>query len=252
LQDEQLLRYSRQIFLPEIDVAGQQRLLDSRAFILGLGGLGSPVAMYLATSGVGTLALADFDEVDLSNLQRQIVHGTSDIGLQKTASAAKRLDELNPEVAVLELPQKLDESVLQEQVSKADVVIDCSDNFESRFMINRVCQQHRTPLVSGAAVGFGGQLAVFDFANSAAPCYQCLYPAQGPDGDHCADTGVVGPLVGVIGSLQALEALKILLGIGQTLAARLLLFDALETRWHTVSIPADPACPICAQHTDDK
>ena len=228
-------------------MAGQQRLLDSRVLILGLGGLGSPVAMYLASSGVGTLTLADFDEVDLGNLQRQIVHGTSDIGTQKVASAAKRLHELNPEITVLELPQKLDESALQKQVTNADAVLDCTDNFESRFIINRVCQQHRTPLVSGAAVGFGGQLAVFDFANSAAPCYQCLYPAEGPDGDHCADTGVVGPLVGIIGSLQALEALKILLGIGQTLAARLLLFDALETRWHTVSIPADPACPTCGR-----
>jgi len=246
LQDEQLLRYSRQIFLPEIDVAGQQKLLDSRVLILGLGGLGSPVAMYLASSGIGTLALADFDEVDLGNLQRQIVHGTSDIGTQKVASAAKRLHELNPEITLLELPEKLDEASLQKQVIEADVVIDCTDNFESRFIINRVCQQQKTPLVSGAAVGFGGQLAVFDFASNTTPCYQCLYPAEGPDGDHCADTGVLGPVVGVIGSLQASEALKILLRIGQSLAAKLLLFDALETRWHTVNIPADPACPICA------
>jgi molybdopterin/thiamine biosynthesis adenylyltransferase len=246
LQDEQLLRYSRQIFLPEIDVVGQQVLLSSRVLILGLGGLGSPAALYLASGGVGTLALADFDDVDLSNLQRQVVHGTSDVGSPKTASAAKRLTEMNPDIELIELSEKLNEKTLQAQVELANVVLDCTDNFSSRFLINKVCFQQRTPLVNGSAVGFGGQLAVFDFSNASTPCYQCLYPVEGPDGDHCSDTGVIGPLVGVIGSLQALESLKIILSIGQTLAAKLLLFDALESRWHSVSIPADPDCSICS------
>ena len=246
MQDEQLLRYSRQIFLPEIDVVGQQVLLSSRVLILGLGGLGSPAAMYLASGGVGTLALADFDDVDLSNLQRQVVHGTSDVGSPKTASAAKRLTEMNPDIELIELSEKLNEKTLQAQVELANVVLDCTDNFSSRFLINKVCFQQRTPLVNGSAVGFGGQLAVFDFSNASTPCYQCLYPVEGPDGDHCSDTGVIGPLVGVIGSLQALESLKIILSIGQTLAAKLLLFDALESRWHSVSIPADPDCSICS------
>lgn len=226
-------------------MVGQQVLLGSRALILGLGGLGSPVAMYLASGGVGTLALADFDDVDLTNLQRQIVHGTSDIGSAKTESAAKRLAEINPEIELIRLSEKLNETTLREQVELANVVVDCTDNFASRFLINKICFQQRTPLVSGAAVGFGGQLAVFDFSKSSAPCYQCLYPAEGPDGNHCSDTGVVGPLVGVIGSLQALESLKILLGIGQSSTAKLLLFDALDSHWHSVSIPADPNCPIC-------
>ena len=246
MQDEQLLRYSRQIFLPEIDVVGQQVLLSSRVLILGLGGLGSPAALYLASGGVGTLALADFDDVDLSNLQRQVVHGTSDVGSPKTASAAKRLTEMNPDIELIELSEKLNEKTLQAQVELANVVLDCTDNFSSRFLINKVCFQQRTPLVNGSAVGFGGQLAVFDFSNASTPCYQCLYPVEGPDGDHCSDTGVIGPLVGVIGSLQALESLKIILSIGQTLAAKLLLFDALESRWHSVSIPADPDCSICS------
>ncbi|MDG2088299.1 MAG: molybdopterin-synthase adenylyltransferase MoeB [Arenicellaceae bacterium] len=246
MQDEQLLRYSRQIFLPEIDVVGQQVLLSSRVLILGLGGLGSPAAMYLASGGVGTLALADFDDVDLSNLQRQVVHGTSDVGSPKTASAAKRLTEMNPDIELIELSEKLNEKTLQAQVELANVVLDCTDNFSSRFLINKVCFQQRTPLVNGSAVGFGGQLAVFDFSNASTPCYQCLYPVEGPDGDHCSDTGVIGPLVGVIGSLQALESLKIILSIGQTLAAKLLLFDAFESRWHSVSIPADPDCSICS------
>jgi adenylyltransferase/sulfurtransferase len=246
LQDEQLLRYSRQIFLPEIDVVGQQVLLSSRVLILGLGGLGSPAAMYLASGGVGTLALADFDDVDLSNLQRQVVHGTSDVGSPKTASAVKRLTEMNPDIELIELSEKLNEKTLRAQVELANVVLDCTDNFSSRFLINKVCFQQRTPLVNGSAVGFGGQLAVFDFSNASTPCYQCLYPVEGPDGDHCSDTGVIGPLVGVIGSLQALESLKIILSIGQTLAAKLLLFDALESRWHSVSIPADPDCSICS------
>lgn len=246
MQDEQLLRYSRQIFLPEIDVVGQQVLLSSRVLILGLGGLGSPAAMYLASGGVGTLALADFDDVDLSNLQRQVVHGTSDVGSPKTASAVKRLTEMNPDIELIELSEKLNEKTLRAQVELANVVLDCTDNFSSRFLINKVCFQQRTPLVNGSAVGFGGQLAVFDFSNASTPCYQCLYPVEGPDGDHCSDTGVIGPLVGVIGSLQALESLKIILSIGQTLAAKLLLFDALESRWHSVSIPADPDCSICS------
>ncbi|HAY47211.1 MAG TPA: hypothetical protein DCY55_13155 [Gammaproteobacteria bacterium] len=245
MQDEQLLRYSRQIFLPEVDVGGQQVLLNSRILVLGLGGLGSPVAMYLASSGVGTITLADFDDVDLSNLQRQIMHGTSDVGSPKTVSAAKRLREMNPEIELIELSEKLNEQSLRAQVKLANVVLDCTDNFTSRFLINSVCLEQKTPLVSGAAVGFSGQLAVFDFFKFSAPCYQCLYPAEGPDADHCSDTGVVGPLVGVIGSLQALEALKIILDIGQSFAAKLLLFDALDGRWHNVSIPADPDCPVC-------
>jgi adenylyltransferase/sulfurtransferase len=202
--------------------------------------------MYLASGGVGTLALADFDDVDLSNLQRQVVHGTSDVGSPKTASAVKRLTEMNPDIELIELSEKLNEKTLRAQVELANVVLDCTDNFSSRFLINKVCFQQRTPLVNGSAVGFGGQLAVFDFSNASTPCYQCLYPVEGPDGDHCSDTGVIGPLVGVIGSLQALESLKIILSIGQTLAAKLLLFDALESRWHSVSIPADPDCSICS------
>ena len=245
LGDEQLLRYSRQIFLPEIDAAGQQRLLESRVFVVGLGGLGSPVSMYLASSGVGALAIADFDEVDLSNLQRQIVHTTADIGKAKTESAAARLRALNPDVVLVELDTRLDTEALTEQVRLADVVVDCTDNFESRFELNRLCQSQQTPLVSGAAVGFDGQLAVFDFARTATPCYQCLYPLEGADDEHCADTGVLAPLVGVIGSLQALETIKLLLGAGEVFSSRLLLFDSLGARWRTVAVPSDPACPIC-------
>ncbi len=245
MNDEQLLRYSRQIMLPQIDVAGQEKLLASSVLIIGLGGLGAPVAMYLAAAGVGHLVLVDFDEVDLSNLQRQIVHGTQDIGRPKVESARDSLQRLNPEVRISLLNRKLDAAELQEQVQRADVVIEGSDNFETRFAVNAACVQSHTPLVSGAAIRMEGQVSVY-LNDGNGPCYRCLYREEGELDTRCSDNGVLAPVVGIIGSLQATEAIKIITGAGKTLDGRLLLLDALQMEWRSLKLKKDPGCPVCA------
>ncbi len=246
MDDDQLLRYSRQILLSQIDIAGQQTLLDSQVLIIGLGGLGSPAAMYLAASGVGRLVIVDHDQVDLTNLQRQIVHTTSAIGEDKTASAARQLAALNPDIEITAINRKLDEAELLAQVRAADAVVDASDNFATRFAVNRACVQAKRPLVSGAVVRFEGQVAVFRPDLPDSPCYRCLYADTNAPDDACAEFGVLAPAAGVIGSLQATETLKVLLGIGQTLAGRLLILDLLNMEWRTLRLRKDPACPVCA------
>lgn len=244
MDDKQLLRYSRHILLPQIDVRGQEKLLASRVLIVGLGGLGSPMAMYLAASGVGHLVLVDHDRVDLTNLQRQIVHATERVGQDKTTSAAHGLAALNPGVRVTTINQKLEGAALEEQVQQVDAVVDTTDNFASRFAINAACMRAGKPLVSGAVVRFEGQVAVFP---PGGPCYRCLYTEGGGPDEACATLGVLAPAAGVIGSIQAVETLKLLLGIGQTLAGRLLLFDALNMEWHEVKLRKDPRCPVCGE-----
>lgn len=242
MDDKQLLRYSRHILLPPIDVRGQEKLLASRVLIIGLGGLGSPAAMYLAASGVGHLVLADHDKVDLTNLQRQIVHATDRVGQDKTASAARGLETINPGVRVTMLNRKLEGTELAEQVHLAHAVVDATDNFASRFAINAACVGAGKPLISGAVVRFEGQVTVFV---PGGPCYRCLYAEDGGPDEACATLGVLAPAAGVIGSVQAVEAIKILLGFGRSLAGRLLLFDALNMEWREMKLRRDPACPVC-------
>ena len=244
MNDEQLLRYSRQIMLPALDYEGQERLLNSRVLIIGMGGLGAPAAMYLAAAGVGHLVIADFDEVDLSNLQRQIIHSTDKIGLAKTESARQTLRALNPEVQIDALNHKLEGEELAQQVVAADVVIDACDNFATRFDINRACRRSGTPLVSGAAIRMEGQVSVFT-GRTGDPCYHCLYPEDGEVGDTCSENGVLAPVVGIIGSIQATEAIKVLTGIGSTLAGQLLILDALHMQWRSLKLTPDPNCPVC-------
>ncbi len=246
MNDEQLLRYSRQIMLPDVDLEGQDKLLAARVLIIGLGGLGSPVAMYLAAAGVGHLVLADFDAVDLTNLQRQVVHTTARIGMNKAASAAIALRELNPDVRIETCETLLDTGELAAQVQQASVVVDCTDNFQTRFAINAACVAAKVPLVSGAAIRVEGQLAVFDSREQDSPCYRCLYEETGDD-LTCAANGVLAPLVGIIGSLQALEAMKLICGFGSPLTGRLLLLDARHSQWRELKLPKDPHCPVCSQ-----
>ena len=241
MDDTQLLRYSRQIMLPQIDVTGQERLLGSTALLIGLGGLGSPAAMYLAAAGVGHLILVDDDRVDLSNLQRQILHGTPDIGQPKTASAEKTLHRLNPEVRLTLIEERLENERLRETVRQADVVLDGSDNFATRFAVNDACVAERVPLVSGAAIRMEGQVSVFR-NDGTGPCYRCLYRDEGELDARCSHNGVLAPVVGIIGSIQATEAIKLLTGIGETLHGRLLLLDALHMEWRSVKLRPDPAC----------
>jgi molybdopterin-synthase adenylyltransferase len=246
MNDEQLLRYSRHILLPEIGIQGQEALLNSHVLVVGVGGLGSPVAIYLAASGVGKLTLCDRDSVDLTNLQRQIAHSTDRIGDPKTSSAKKTLAGINPEVNVIALHERMDETALLRLVADADVVVDASDNFSTRYAINRVCAISRKPLVSGAAIRFEGQVAVFDLRRSDGPCYCCLFPLQGEDQDmRCAVMGVFAPLTGIIGSVQAVETLKILLDIGRTLKGRLLLLDGLSMEWRSINLNKDESCTVC-------
>jgi len=246
MNDQQLLRYSRQIMLPYIEYEGQQKINDSRVLIIGLGGLGSPVAMYLAAAGVGHLVLCDDDQVDLSNLQRQIIHSTSDLGGDKVTSAKQSLLELNPEIKISTFNFRLDETQLAEQMSKADVVIDASDNFTTRFLINRISVKTQTPLVSGAAIKTEGQISVFN-QTSESPCYQCLYKDDGTDMDMtCSNNGVLAPIVGIIGSLQVLETLKIIAQFGETLDGRVQLLDAFTMEWRQMKLKKDPHCPVCS------
>lgn len=246
LSDQQLLRYSRQIMLPEVDIDGQQAWLDSRVLIIGLGGLGSPAAIYLAAAGVGHLVLVDDDDVDLTNLQRQIVHTTERVGEAKVASARQTLAALNPEIRIDTLACRLEGEQLLEQVRAADLVLDCSDNFTTRFALNRACVEAKTPLVSGAAIRFDGQISVFDPRIDGAPCYQCLYREGVDEQLSCSESGVFAPLVGIIGAMQAAEALKVLAGIGETLVGRLLLLDGRRMEWRMLKLRRDPGCPVCA------
>jgi len=245
MNDAQLLRYSRQIMLPQVDIAGQERLLAARALIIGAGGLGSPAAMYLAAAGVGHLVIADHDSVELSNLQRQLLHHDKDIGRNKVASAQETLTTINPDIQVSTIAQTLQGDALGDAVLQADVVLDCSDNFATRFAVNRACVTHRTPLVSGAAIRMEGQVSVFDSRIGNSPCYHCLYKEGEEDDQTCSGNGVLSPIVGIIGSLQALEALKVILSIGETLAGRLVIFDGLTHEWRTLSLRADPDCAVC-------
>lgn len=247
MEDAQLLRYGRQIMLPQIDIAGQERLLSSTVLVIGLGGLGSPVALYLAAAGIGHLVLADHDKVELSNLQRQLLHGTADLGKYKTDSAVDTLSGINPEITLQPITQKLEDNMLDEAISKADVVVDGCDNFSTRFAVNRACVKHRKPLVSGAVIRFEGQVSVFDSRNTASPCYHCLYPEQGEHRETCSETGVLAPAAGIIGSIQAAETIKVLLGIGEPLVGRVLVMDALTMELRQIRLKKDSACPVCSK-----
>lgn len=245
MNDEQLQRYSRQIMLPEFDYQGQQSLLSARVLIIGLGGLGSPVALYLAAAGVGTLVLADDDVVDPSNLQRQIIHGEADVGQSKVASAAHSITALNSDVLVKVLQQRLNGDALSEEVKKADVVLDCCDNLSTRLAVNKACLQHQTPLVSGAAMRMEGQVTVVDPRQPNTPCYHCLMQFTGEQEQSCASSGVMAPLVGIIGATQAMEAIKVVSKFGQPLVGKLLLLDAKTMQWQTFALPKDASCPSC-------
>jgi len=246
MNDEQLLRYSRHILLPEIGIEGQEKLLAARALVIGAGGLGSPVALYLASAGLGSITLCDNEDVDLTNLQRQIVHRTESVGRKKVESARATMTAINPEVRVTPLPERVDGKRLETLAAQADIVIDGSDNFATRHAVNRACVRAKKPLVSGAAVRFDGQVAVFDLRAPGAPCYACLFPESGENEDvRCAVMGVFAPLTGIIGSIQAAEALKLITGSGETLAGRLLLLDALTMQVRTITLRKDPACPVC-------
>ena len=247
MTDDQLLRYSRHILLPQIGVEGQENIVNSRALVIGAGGLGSPAALYLASAGVGTLVLADGDTVDLTNLQRQILHHTDAVGMAKPASGKRTLGEINPECRVVALTERLSGARLEEEVAQADIVLDCCDNFATRHAVNRACVRFQKPLVSGAAIRFDGQVAVFDTRQSDAPCYHCLFPeAQDVEEVRCAVMGVFAPLTGIIGAVQAAEALKLLVGCGTSLAGRLLLLDGLGMEWREIRVPRDLRCPVCA------
>ncbi|WP_286240993.1 molybdopterin-synthase adenylyltransferase MoeB [Neptuniibacter halophilus] len=253
LSDEQLLRYSRQIMLPDVDIHGQETWLNSSVLIIGLGGLGSPVAMYLAAAGVGELILVDDDEVDLSNLQRQIAHNVRRIGTPKVDSARNTIAGINPDTRVKSINERLEEDALNRLVATVDLVVDCTDNFSSRFAINRACFAHKKPLVSGAAIRMEGQVAVYDPLQADSPCYQCLYKEGEDEALTCSESGVLSPLVGIIGSVQALEALKVLASVGDSLAGRLLLLDAKAMQWRSMKLRKDPHCPVCSgQHVGEK
>ena len=248
MTDDQLLRYARHVMLGEIGIEGQRRLLDAHALVIGAGGLGSPVALYLGTAGVGRITVVDHDHVDLTNLQRQIAHNLSRLGLPKAESVCTSVAAINPEVQLRAMVCRADEALLDEQVPLADVVIDCCDNFRTRHAVNAACVRHGVPLVSGAAIGWDAQISVYDTRLSDAPCYACLFP---PDAAHedvaCATMGVFAPLVGIVGSVQAAEALKLLARTGQPLAGRLLMLDARCMQWDSVAIPRQPHCAVCVE-----
>ncbi|HEY8607062.1 MAG TPA: molybdopterin-synthase adenylyltransferase MoeB [Noviherbaspirillum sp.] len=249
MNDNQLLRYSRHILLDDIGIEGQQKLLDGHALVVGAGGLGSPAALYLASAGMGKITLVDNDSVDLTNLQRQIMHTTGRVGQPKAASGKAALEEINPEVEVVALAERLQGDRLVELAGEADVVLDCSDNFATRHAVNQACVARRVPLVSGAAIRFDGQVSVFDSRRDDAPCYACLFP---PDQQFeevlCSTMGVFAPLVGIIGTMQAAEALKLLAGIGRSLAGRLLLLDARHMEWTEIRVARSPGCAVCGTH----
>lgn len=250
MDDATLLRYNRQIMMPSIGIEGQQKLMDSRVLIVGLGGLGAPVSIYLAAAGVGHIALNDFDDVDLSNLQRQIVHVTESIGQSKVDSAMHALRLLNPEIDIAGIHGKLDRDRLDEQVSMADVVVDATDNFAIRYALNDSCTRQRTPLVCGAAIRMEGQVSVYRADMEGSPCFRCLYAPEDEPHERCSETGILGPVAGVIGCVQAIEAVKIITGVGESLVGRLLLFDAAQMQWQEFRINKDPNCPACATQTE--
>lgn len=253
MNDQQLLRYSRHILLPQIAYEGQEKLTQSHALIVGAGGLGSPVALYLGAGGVGKLTICDFDQVELTNLQRQVIHSTQSLGVNKAVSAQRALAAINPEVTVVPIQQKSSVDEFTALARDADVVIDCSDNFATRYALNQICVALKKPLVSGAAIGFEGQVSVFDMRHEVSPCYHCLFPDSGAEDGvgemRCAEFGVFAPLVGMIGTTQAAEAMKLLLGIGQSLEGRLLLLDVLAMEWRTIRLPRDPSCRVCGTHS---
>jgi molybdopterin/thiamine biosynthesis adenylyltransferase len=248
MTDDQLLRYSRHILLEEIGIEGQQRILDSHALIIGAGGLGSPVALYLGSAGVGRLTVVDHDTVDMTNLQRQIAHSMARVGQPKVDSIRQAVTALNPEVQVQTVAQRADAALLEQLAAQADVVLDCSDNYATRQAVNAVCVKLRKPLVSGAAIRFDGQVAVYDPRGDQSPCYACVFdPRESFEETRCATMGVFAPLVGIIGTLQAAEALKLLSGAGTPLTGRLLMLDGRHMAFSEVQIPRNPACPVCGQ-----
>ena len=246
MNDQQLLRYSRQIMLPQVDIEGQQKLLDSKVLIVGAGGLGSPASIYLAAAGVGQITIYDDDEVDLSNLQRQIAHHTDDIGSDKVISTRQTLKRINPDTKVVAIKQRLKGGQLKKEVTNADVVLDCCDNFSTRFAVNAACVEHKTPLVSGAAIRFEGQVAVFTPGRADSPCYNCLYADNGEEMQNCATNGVIAPVTGIVGSIQAMEAMKLIMGIGEALTGRLLLLDGLSMQWNEMKLRRNSLCPTCS------
>ncbi len=247
MNDDQLLRYSRHILLPEFGIKGQETILKSHALIIGAGGLGAPVSMYLAASGLGKITISDGDKVDLTNLQRQIVHFNKNIGEKKVFSAQETLKLLNPDTVIETIPQKLDQRGILNIVQKADVVVDCTDNFQTRHNINKACVKWGKPLISGAAIKFEGQVSVFNQSVPDSPCYECLYPENNDfEETRCAVMGVFSPLVGIIGSIQALETLKTLTKVGSTMLGKLLLFNGLTSEWQTLTLHKDPGCKVCS------
>ncbi|HYZ94109.1 MAG TPA: molybdopterin-synthase adenylyltransferase MoeB [Actinomycetota bacterium] len=252
--EDQIHRYARHIILPEVGGEGQRKLLDGRVLVVGTGGLGSPVALYLAAAGVGTIGLVDFDDVDITNLQRQVLHGTADVGRPKTTSGAETIGAINPDVNVVEINQKLDSTNAFEAIEGFDLVIDGSDNFPTRYLLNDACYLTVKPLVSGAIFQFEGQITVFDQRRDDSPCYRCLFPLPPPPGSvpNCAQAGVFGVLAGTVGTIQATEAIKLLAGIGEPLIGYLLLYDALETRFTRVRVRRDDSCPLCGSSPEIK
>ncbi|CAB9538740.1 Molybdopterin-synthase adenylyltransferase (EC [Bathymodiolus brooksi thiotrophic gill symbiont] len=244
MNDKKLLRYSRQIFLPEIGIEGQQTLLDSTLLLIGVGGLGAPNALYLAASGIGHLIIADFDQVELSNLARQVIHHTNDIGKDKVASAKEKMLAINPDIQVTTLTD-LSEDNIEDWVKKADIVLDGTDNFNTRFRINQACVTQCTPLVSAAVIRFEGQLSVFKGYEKNQPCYQCLYPTIGNSDENCSDNGILAPVAGLLGTMQALQAIKVILNLGEQLTGKLMIVDALDLNFRTIKLSKDKYCPVC-------
>ncbi len=248
MNDEQLVRYSRHILLEEVGIEGQEKILASHVLIVGAGGLGSPVAYYLASAGVGKMTLVDNDTVDLTNLQRQILHTTERVGIPKAESGKRTIAQINPEVEVVALQERAEGARLEELVASASIVLDCTDNFTTRHAINRACVMHKKPLVSGGAVMFDGQISVYDLRNDSSPCYSCLFPEDQEFPDvHSSRVGVFAPLVGIVGTSQAAEALKLMAGVGQSLQGRLLMLDARTMDWSKINFARNPECPVCAQ-----
>ena len=243
--DEQLLHYSRQIMLPHFGIEGQQQLQDAHVVIMGVGGLGSPAAMYLAAAGIGTLTLVDFDTVDNSNLQRQIVHTVDSVGKSKVSSARDTLLKINPETSIHCIDKRLAQDELEALIAETSCVIDATDNFASRFLINRACVSKEVALVSAAAIQFEGQISVFDLRKQDSPCYACLYAEAGEENTNCSDNGILAPVVGILGRMQSLEAIKVICSIGDTLHNLLLIFDALSMQWRTMKLKKDPGCAVC-------
>ncbi len=246
MNDHELLRYSKQIMLPQIDVEGQQKIIDSTMLIIGMGGLGSPTALYLAAAGVGHLIIADFDQVELSNLQRQIIHRTADIGEDKVDSAKAKLLELNSNITVTVANEIMHSDNLASLIKDVDIVLDGTDNFESRFEINKACVECHKPLISAAVIRFEGQISVFKGYEVDQPCYQCLYSEEGNGRESCVENGVLAPVAGLVGTIQALQAIKVLLGLGEQLCGELLLIDGLDLSFRKVKIVKDSECPICS------